>query len=349
MVVFVALIVLVFLLGIRTRKSDDTILDHRDTSIINGIFVLFIFLSHCTQYWPLQNELLLDELYQHVQNIHNQWVVTTFLAFSGYGVMQSFLTRGEKYLRTYPYRRLLKTLINFDIAVILYLLLAVIVGEKYTVPTILGSFIGITSVGNSNWYIFAILVLYSLSYLAAKITKSSNKQVFILFVGTAVYYAIMRVAGFDERFYSTIMCYPAGALLAVYRADCIRWIKRRKVTTLLVLLLLLLATYKLRRYDIIMNFSSIVFVGLIVWFLCFFEIQSPVFYFCGKHAFSIFILQRIPGILIANCFEVTGKLRYPVIVLDLALTILLSVIFDRLLAKIDKALIERIDRKRTTQ
>lgn len=51
MVVFVALIVLVFLLGIRTRKSDDTILDHRDTSIINGIFVLFIFLSHCTQYW----------------------------------------------------------------------------------------------------------------------------------------------------------------------------------------------------------------------------------------------------------------------------------------------------------
>lgn len=109
--------------------------------------------------------------------------------------MQSFLTRGEKYLRTYPYRRLLKTLINFDIAVILYLLLAVIVGEKYTVPTILGSFIGITSVGNSNWYIFAILVLYSLSYLAAKITKSSNKQVFILFVGTAVYYAIMRVAG----------------------------------------------------------------------------------------------------------------------------------------------------------
>ncbi|MBQ8306762.1 MAG: hypothetical protein IJX90_11170 [Blautia sp.] len=68
-------------------------LSQRSTTIINGIFVLLIFFSHSTQYLSLSGNLL-DSLYRHFQNFHNQWVVTTFLAFSGFGVMLKIMRGG---------------------------------------------------------------------------------------------------------------------------------------------------------------------------------------------------------------------------------------------------------------
>lgn len=95
MIIVIIFVAVITLMGIRVRVSNDTILSKQDTNIINGIFVIFIFLSHSTQYFVLGNSLL-DSLYKHFQNFHNQWVVTTFLAFSGYGVMSQIKVGGEE-------------------------------------------------------------------------------------------------------------------------------------------------------------------------------------------------------------------------------------------------------------
>ena len=299
MSIYVVVIAIIVIAGLKIRNDDSTILSISDTIVINGIFVLLIFLSHSTQYWPLSSSFL-DGVYRHVQNIHNQWVVTTFLAFSGYGVMKSIITK-DGYLDSYPYKRLLKTLINFDIAVIMYLIAAIFLGVHYNTITVIGSLFGITSVGNSNWYIFAILMMYIFSYISALTFKDNyNKQIISLSIFTLFYVSLMWLLGFEMRFYSTVMCYPLGAFLAIYREKIISVFKRKKVLTLFFIILVIGVTYKLRFNAVIMNVSSIAFVCAIVWFLCFFEIKSKILYFFGKHAFSIFILQRIPGLLLYN-------------------------------------------------
>lgn len=78
---------------------------------------------------------------------------------------ESTSKKGKVYLREYPKIRLAKTIFNFNIAVLLYLLMNGILSIKYSVMDIAGSFVGITSVGNSNWYIFTVLVMYVLSYM----------------------------------------------------------------------------------------------------------------------------------------------------------------------------------------
>lgn len=333
MAIYILIILIIVMFGIKVRNDDsEEILNYIDTTTINGICVLFIFISHSTQYWRLSDNWL-DSIYQHIQNIHNQWVVVPFLAFSGYGVMYSFLHK-ENYILTYPRKRILRTLLNFDLAVVLYLIVELIIGEHYSLETVLGSFIGVTSVGNSNWYIFAILIMYTCSYFTVRVTNKSYLRIIMLFVEAGIYWIIMETLGFGERFYSTIMCYPAGAAIAFYKDKITNTFKDKRYFSLSALTFLILITYKLRFNPIVMNLSSIILIGCIVWFLCFFKIRSVVLYFFGKHAFSIFILQRIPGILL-NAFITNESIsKYIWIIVDFLITILIALIYDALLKKL---------------
>ena len=54
---------------------------------------------------------------------------------------------GGQYVKKYPKNRILKTLINFDIAVLLYLLLNILIGKEYPISEIILSFTGVTGIG----------------------------------------------------------------------------------------------------------------------------------------------------------------------------------------------------------
>lgn len=221
----------------------------------------------------------------------------------------------------------------------MYWAIGIFAGNSFSVSTIALAFLGITSLGNSNWYIFAILIMYLLSYVVSNITKDKEKTVLLLFLGTAIYVLLMKQFGFEERFYSTIMCYPAGATIALYKEDVLNLINRHKYATFFGLIAIISATYKLRFYTIIMNISSIALTLLIVWFLEYFVINSDIFYFFGKHAFSIFILQRIPGILMTAFLNSFNINKYILICLDFVLTIGIALAYDKLLGLLDMTLI----------
>ena len=73
----------------------------RDTTIqINGIFVFLVFLSHFAGY--LDHEYPLNFIYMNVRGFFGQLVVTTFLFYSGYGILTSINQKKEAYIRTIP-------------------------------------------------------------------------------------------------------------------------------------------------------------------------------------------------------------------------------------------------------
>lgn len=238
----------------------------------------------------------------------------------------------------FPRKRILKTLFNFDIAIIIYMILNLMINNSYTPLEYVGSLIGLTSIGNSNWYIFAILFMYMVSYIAARIFKDNYKrQAMAVILGMVIYIIIMEFTGMPSRFISTISCYPLGVCLSLYKNEVIELFRKKKWISILVLLILLGATYKLRYNDYIMNFASCIFVITIVWVVTFFEIKSKILYFIGQHAFSIFILQRIP-MLIFNNYGIFENTPYIFVIVSLFITIVLSVGFDKVINKIDKVL-----------
>ena len=77
------------------------------------------------------------------------------------------------------------------------------------------SFTALSSIGNSNWYVFAILAMYSIVYISFKQCKKHSMTSCVLF--TILYIILMDVIKDQAWWYNIILCYPAGMILSKYK------------------------------------------------------------------------------------------------------------------------------------
>lgn len=136
----------------------------KSTNAIKGIFAVIILFSHMKGYISLADKPA-DSSYAIVLGHIGQLMVAPYLFYSGYGILES-IKRRAYYFETYPRKRLLKTLVHFDLAVLCYLMLMTTIGTYYPTVNYVTCWIGWESIGNSNWFIFDILALYCIVYFA---------------------------------------------------------------------------------------------------------------------------------------------------------------------------------------
>lgn len=152
--------------GLKPVKCNENFLSRDTTTAIKGIFAIVILFSHTRQYLGptiMESGMNLNQ-YNTIYNISlsliGQLMVVMFLVYSGYGLVESYKNKKGTYVKGFLKKRVLKTLVHFDIAVILFLIVALILGHEYSAKEFLLSFIGWESIGNSNWFVFDIIILY---------------------------------------------------------------------------------------------------------------------------------------------------------------------------------------------
>lgn len=158
------LIVLVALLLCKARlvKWNESYIDrHHTTSIVSGFFLCLVFLHHFSNY-------ALEYINGYIGAYLGQLIVVMFLFYSGFGCVVQLRARGEIYLDSFFGKRILPTILNFWVAVAVFVIWSLVLGRDLAVGRICMSFIGWDSVGNSNWYIFAIVLLYIGFFLSFK-------------------------------------------------------------------------------------------------------------------------------------------------------------------------------------
>ena len=182
-------------------------LNKEQTTCINGIFALFVFLSHFGQYETMPwNGVLLAI---------GQLMVAPFLFYSGYGIMEQIKRRGIVYIDSMPRKRILKFYIHFCMALCIYLFLSFLLRKEYSFVRIIFSFTALSSIGNSNWYVFAILAMYSIVYISFKQCKKHSMTSCVVF--TILYIILMDVIKDQAWWYNIILCFPAGMILSKYK------------------------------------------------------------------------------------------------------------------------------------
>lgn len=319
-------------------------LDFDRTTAMKGIFILLVFLTHVVGYIPAYlGPALLHEPYFWVQEKMEQGVVVMFLFYSGYGVMESIKKKGTAYVRAMPKNRVLRTLLHFDLAVLLYIALDAALGtlQDYSLREILLSFTGWEAVGNSNWYIFAVLVLYLATVLSFAVFGSRGKYIPAACAVTAlagVYIAVL----FDIKgawWYDTVLLYPLGLWFSLARPAIDRALQKHKwlwyVLFVLCTAIFLYVHYR-RRDAFAFYVLKYLFMGLVVVFATMkLDVCNPILIFFGKHLFEMYILMRIP-MLILQRLGVTNV--YLFVFLSFAATVLLAVGFKKLTGAIDKPL-----------
>lgn len=304
MVIFYFFIFILMLYGIRYKPKGffGEYLEKTQCNAIKGIFILVVFMRHVVPYVVeagYEMPTLLDKGYYIINEQIGQLLVVMFLFYSGYGVMESIKRKGNDYVRNIPQRRVLSTFLNFDIAVTLFLLMDFALDINVTTEQYLLSRFGWESVGNSNWYIFIILLFYSLSFFSFRLSRRWGILILITmtFVAVAILYFIKK-----PWWYNTMLSYPAGMVLSMYKVNFDAIIKGHYLKSILLITTLFLVFHVANFMmpstiaAVTYNMESIFFAFMMIIFTMKVCISNRVLAWLGLNLFPLYIYQRLPMI-----------------------------------------------------
>ena len=332
MVVFFIFIALLCLWGFGFRKdSDGDYLSKVQGNAVKGIFILMVILFHANGYvreagyaysqWS-------DPLFLGIRAKFGQLIVVMFLFFSGYGVMSSIRSKGEAYVKAMPRHRILNVLVNFDVAVICFALVQWLLGQVFPAGQYLLSLVAWEEIGNSNWYIFVILLCYAATWLSAKLFKSGWKTLALTLALLCPLYVLL-VHFKAPHWYNTMIAYPLGmaACLGKKRLDALG--KTGFYWPALAAGFICLALTYIHHEDpvgLVHSFRSVVFASVMVLLLMKVKVGNPALNWLGKNLFPLYIYQRIPMILL-NHFDPRGiTAGHPVVFIALSFVFTIALV-----------------------
>lgn len=289
-----------------------------------GFFICWIFLSHLIQGYTGQLNTI-DRLFVSVNSFWmGQLVVVLFLFYSGYGVVYSITYKADNYLKKFPKNRIFKTWLHFSIIVLLYLLLQIVLGNKFTISTVLKAFIALDTLGNSNWYIFAILFLYLFSFIGFVITRRMSYRVtagviIVSFLTLAYIFVFRKVIGYSTVWYDSVLCYCIGMWYFIFENKIYAIVTRSKVTHAIILTTSVVFFFVNRvlfqiigyNYMIYFTVQCLLLITIVLLVNMKWRVESKLLTWAGEKLFYIYMLQRIPFIIldhfgIDNLYVYTG-------------------------------------------
>lgn len=266
----------------------------KSTTCINGLFILIVFFRHLAQY--VNYNTIFDFPMFYIDKHIGQFLVVTFLFYSGFGIMES-IEKKDNYVQKIPKKRILKTWIQFTVCVFIYFILGLFYGNDYSLTFIIKSFLGWESFGNSNWYIFSMLFLWLFTWVAFSFFKKTQwLAILFVFIFTILFIIVMGRLK-EPYWYNTVLCYPAGMLYSHLKSEVDKILKSN-ILWIIGLLLSSIITYGLYQYR---NFNiwiyeccGIMFAIWITFMTMRISIKNKYTYWLGKNLFGLYILQRIP-------------------------------------------------------
>lgn len=305
MLIFYLVLFFSLFIGLKADLSGfyEDALDRKQTDAIKGLFILMVFLSHVIleiQTSGFRPVGVIDLIGFRIRYEFGQLVVVLFFFYSGYGVMEAIKNRGKEYLDHFPRRRILTTLLNFDVAVTCYVILNLLMGVSMDLRKIGGAFIGWDSIGNSNWYIFVILYCYIITWISGLFFPKSRIGVLLITIILALAgEVVLSFLKQDQtRWYNTLLCFPAGMVLSVYKEKVIVYFKHYYWYVLGFLLVFFLFLHIQRGIPALRgltyNIQSIVFCFLVVLVSLKIKTGNRFLYWVGSSVFPIYIYQRLP-------------------------------------------------------
>lgn len=342
--VLIALIALIFSKATYAPKNgfNKDYISKDSTTAINGIFVILVFLRHFVQYFEFN--AVSDASFIEVDKFLNQLIVVPFLFFSGYGTMLSIAKKGTSYVKNLLKGRFLRILLHFDICVLLYLILNLIIGKKFPLKQTLLAFTTWTSLGNSNWYITAVLALYLIAIVSFLLIRKHHLPALVLFTALTIGFVYFNMkVGRPNYCYNTIITFPLGMWFAYFKPTIDELVMKNNLCYSLCLAAVSLCF----TISFIYRFSGVeaysiwsgAFAILLVLLAMKIKISNPLLIFFGEHVFSIYILQRLP--MIAFYYLDLNVKPILVFIASFAITLFMALIFDESMKKLDGVLFDR--------
>ena len=336
MAVYLLLLLIVCCCGMKFSSFHQDYMSISATTAIKGIFAIIILLSHLRQYIVLGPGIP-DRAFGFTMRYLEQLMVAAYFFYSGFGIAES-AKRKEGYVQGFFKKRFLKTLLHFDLAVLLFLLVQTWLGNHFETRRYILCWIAWEDLGNSAWFIFAILALYLISYATLLVKdRFARPQLFLACSVSALTVGLWLFLFLTKRpaywWYDTLAVFPAGIWYSLLkeRVDKLTIQARIGLAALLVIgFLLWRHLIGIDRYGA----CAILFILALTAVTTFVKCDNIVLQWLGKHCFSIYILQRLPMIVLDRTSLGNQPIVFTAITLVCAL--LLAWAFTAMTDRIDK-------------
>lgn len=333
------LVLVLFLAGIRPciRKTNENYIDKDAIQPVKGLFILLVFLSHFRGYVP--RDLTADGVYVAVQGWLGQMIVVPFLFYSGYGVAESLRRKGRDYLVGFPVNRVLNVVFQFVVAVLIYIVYrSLFLGASFPLKRIWLCLVGWNSAGNSNWYIFSIVLLYLLTWVAYwAFGRREDRSPWIpnlVLTGTTLLLINILSGCRPDYVYNTLLAYVAGCWFSQFRCRFDEMFC--DLRAVFVGLVMLIAGYSMVRQEwastSMCETAAIIFALVTVLVTKCVRFHNPVLSYCGRHLFSLYVLQRLPMLALQKTTLAQNRWLY--FAVCLAITFAISWAFDQIVPRL---------------
>ena len=335
---FFIIVLILFLLFYKSKiyihGFNDNYMDRNNTLYIKGLFTILVFFRHCNTFISLES--LIDLPMKALNGALFQNIVAMFLFYSGYGIYEKIKIDKEKYIKNFPIKRFLSTYLNFFVAVISFLIMDIVLNQEYSLKTIFLSFIGWKSIGNSNWYMFAIFIQYIFVIIAFNFIKKDNKKALYLIVLLTIIYSFVVLKFQAQEWMSTIFCFELGMFYSLYKDKIDNVLMNNKNYILIraivsVIYFGLTIVYYFTSSSLVHVGLSLDFTVLVVMFTMKINNNSKVLSFLGNNLFYIYIMQRLPMIVLKDIG--INKDPYIFFVSSFAITIIIAVVYNNVFGK----------------
>lgn len=308
-------------------KTSKDYLNKENTDMIKGLFVLLIFFSHFGQNIDLKSDI--NYFLGILRENQRQLIVAPFFFYMGYGLSEKGKDN-ELYLKKIIIK-IINLFLQFDLAVLLYVVANFILGNKITIEKILLSLIGIKAVENSNWFFVTTICLYIIYYLTYKLIKSENFKIIIITLASVTLIYLMILLKKPEYWYNTIMAYPFGFVISRTKKtlDGMPFYKNEYYFFILLILFIMFYYSYTRKGIICYELNVVAFCAIIMILSMRIQIGNSFLSLLKEHSFSIYILQKLPMYVLKHLFDAQNHI-YIYFFCCFFSTIIMSIIYDKL-------------------
>ena len=315
-------------------------MDLENTSYIKGIFVWMIFFRHFTGY--LNHNYLKNKTSILIDKYFKQNLVSLFLFYSGYGILESFKKKGNKYIKSLPNKSAI-LLIKSEIVLFIFFCNNMLLGIKTTSINFLQAIIFRKSIGNSYWFIITIIILYIHAFISFFLIKKNN----FIFIGIILITIICLLhICFMYRLYhpkeiisvDTIICFVLGFYYSFIKSYIDKIIMKNDIIYFGILSILIIKYYKIYIYNpkSIYNLSlkngyftlSLILISMKIRF------KNNFLFLLNSHSYSIYLLQRIVMIYIYRKGHFKNN-EFIGFFCEFIIVIMLAILFDKYTIFID--------------
>ena len=331
--------------GINEFFSD--YMNYKNTSQIKGIFVWMIILYHNRNYFKSKKIYI----YYSILNCIGQKMVSLFLFYSGFGIYESINHKGINYVKTLPNKAII-IFIKSQIIIFIFLITNFVLGIKVTLSKYFLSMIFKSSIGNSNWFAFSIILFYFYSFLSFIFIKNKKYYCFgIIFISILCsmhnyfvynyYYPKIRHA------VDNTLTFIIGFFYSLLKLYLEKVIMKNDICFYGILSLSIIIYYNY--YNRIKTVWSVSITNAIFSFITVLismkvRFNNEFLTLLYSHSYSIYLLQRVVMrfISVKKLFEKNEFIKF---FFEFSMILFISIAFDDSTQFIDKIFKRKIEKK----